>query len=110
MYSEELDWCYRAKLAGWRVAYFPGAQVIHFQGKSSEQVVAQRDIYFNTSKIHFFRKHHGPFQTALLRVFLIGMFAIQLGEETGKWLLGHKRPLRAARVRHYLQVLKSGLK
>jgi GT2 family glycosyltransferase len=110
MYSEELDWCYRAKKAGWDVVYFPRAQIIHHEGKSSEQVLAARDIYFHSSKIRFFRKHHGALPALLLRAFLLLMFAYQLAEESAKWLVGHKRALRAARVRGYWQVLKSGVK
>lgn len=110
MYSEELDWCYRAKRAGWRVVYFPRAQAIHHEAKSSEQVLAARDIYFHSSKIRFFHKYHGALPAALLRTFLLGMFAYQLLEESAKWLVGHKRPLRASRVKAYWQVLRSGLK
>ncbi len=110
MYSEELDWCYRIKQKGWRIAYVPSACVIHHEGKSSEQAVAARDIYFHSSKVRFFCKHHGPLQAELLRLFLLGMFAFQSAEESLKWLVGHKRPLRAARVRAYWQVLRSGLK
>ncbi|MEZ4516230.1 MAG: glycosyltransferase [Chloroflexota bacterium] len=29
MYSEELDWCCRIKNAGWRIVYYPEAQVVH---------------------------------------------------------------------------------
>ncbi len=110
MYSEELDWCYRAKRAGWRVVYFPRAQAIHHEAKSSEQVLAARDIYFHSSKIRFFHKYHGALPAALLRTFLLGMFAYQLLEESAKWLVRHKRPLRASRVKAYWQVLRSGLK
>jgi N-acetylglucosaminyl-diphospho-decaprenol L-rhamnosyltransferase len=110
MYSEEMDWCYRARAAGWHVLYFPRAAVIHHEGKSSEQVVAARDIYFHSSKIRFFGKHHGAVAARLLRAFLLGMFASQTVEEGAKWLLGHKRPLRASRIRAYWQVLRSGLK
>ncbi|MCX7838191.1 MAG: glycosyltransferase family 2 protein [Anaerolineae bacterium] len=110
MYSEELDWCYRAKRAGWRIVYLPTAQVIHHEGKSSEQVLAARDIHFHSSKVRFFRKHHGTFVAEILRAFLLAMFAYQIVEESLKWLLGHKRALRAARVKAYWQVLQSGLK
>ena len=41
MYSEELDWCKRAVAAGWQVGYDPAAEIIHHEGKSSEQVVAE---------------------------------------------------------------------
>lgn len=110
MYSEELDWCYRAKLAGWRVVYFPGARVVHHLGKSSEQVAAARDIYFHSSKIRFFRKFHGRLLSECLRLFLLLMFGYQLLEESAKWLIGHKRPLRSQRIRAYRQVLRSGLR
>ena len=109
MYSEELDWCYRAKAAGWKVVYFPEAQVIHYGGQSSEQVKAFQIIYFNRSKIRYFRKYHGALVAALLRAFLLINYSYQLFTETVKWLVGHKRPLRRQRTRAYWQVLKSGL-
>jgi N-acetylglucosaminyl-diphospho-decaprenol L-rhamnosyltransferase len=110
MYSEELDWCDRAKRAGWRIVYLPSAQVVHHEGKSSEQVLAQRDIYFHSSKVRYFSKRRGRVAAEVLRLFLLALFALQLGEEGLKWLLGHKRALRAARVKAYWQVLQSGLK
>lgn len=110
MYSEELDWCYRAKQAGWEIYYLPTAQVTHYEGKSSEQAVAARDIHFNTSKIRFFRKYRGAFIAEILRAFLRLTFVYRIAEESVKWLLGHKRALRAQRVKAYWQVLKSGLR
>jgi N-acetylglucosaminyl-diphospho-decaprenol L-rhamnosyltransferase len=109
MYSEELDWCYRAKQAGWQIVYLPTAQITHYEGKSSEQVVAARDIYFHSSKIRFFRKYRGALVAEILRAFLSLMFAYQIAEESAKWLVGHKRALRAARVKAYAQVLRSRL-
>jgi len=110
MYSEELDWCYRAKHAGWQIVYLPTAQVTHYEGKSSEQAAARRDIHFNSSKVRFFRKYHGAFVAEILRAFLLLTFVYQMAEESFKWLLGHKRELRAQRVKAYWQVVKSGLK
>ena len=110
MYSEELDWCFRIKQAGWQIVYLPSAQITHYEGKSSEQVVAKRDIYFHSSKIRFFRKYHGALVAQVLRAFLLMMFAFQIVEERAMGLLGHKRAMRAARVKAYWQVLASGLK
>jgi GT2 family glycosyltransferase len=109
MYSEELDWCKRAKTAGWRVVFLPGAQVVHYEGKSSEQNPAQRDIHFHTSKVRYFKKHEGALRGELLRLFLLANFVYLMGEEGVKYLLGHKRALRAARIQAYRQVLASGL-
>jgi len=89
--------------------YLPEAQVIHYGGKSSDQVAAQRHIYFQTSKVRYFRKHHGALTAGVLRVALLAMYAGQLTLEAAKGALGHKRALRAERVRAYWQVLRSGL-
>jgi N-acetylglucosaminyl-diphospho-decaprenol L-rhamnosyltransferase len=110
MYSEELDWCRRIKSAGWEIVYLPTATIIHHEGKSSEQVVPARHIYFQSSKVRYFRKHHGAFQAEALRWFLLLTYAYQAARESLKWLVGHKRPMRAERVRAYRQVLKSGLR
>lgn len=110
MYSEELDWCRRIKAAGWQVVYFPPARIIHHEAQSSAQVPAATHIRFNTSKVRYYRKYHGVLAAEGLRWFLLGQFALQLGLEWLKGLLGHKRNLRATRVAIYLQVLRSGLK
>jgi len=109
MYSEEMDWCRRIRQAGWKVMYLPEAQVIHYGGKSSDQVAAQRHIYFQTSKVRYFRKHHGALTAGVLRVALLAMYAWQLVLEAAKGVLGHKRTLRRERVRAYWQVLRSRL-
>jgi len=109
MYSEELDWCRRIKQAGWKIVYLPQAQVMHYVGQSSDQVVAQRHIYFQTSKVRYFRKHHGALAAGVLRIALLTMYLGQLVLEAAKGLVGHKRELRRERVHAYWQVLRSGL-
>jgi hypothetical protein len=110
MYSEELDWCRRFRAAGWRVTYEPAARIVHHRGKSSEQAVAARHIHFQTSKVRYFRKYHRPLAAGLLRCFLLAGYVWQMGVEGVKWLVGHRRPLRAQRLAVYRQVLRSGLK
>jgi hypothetical protein len=107
MYSEELDWCRRAKSAGWRVVYVGDARITHYGGKSSEQVQAHRHIYFQQSKIRYFRKFHGPAAAFALRVFLLLSYMVQIVQESVKALIGHKRPMRRARIATYLQVIRA---
>ncbi len=109
MYSEEMEWCRRIKAHGWHVVYLPAATVMHHEGRSSEQVVAARHIYFETSKLRYYRQVHGRAWAAALRAFLLACYLWQWGVEGAKWLLGHKRPLRASRLAAYAQVLRSGL-
>ncbi len=110
MYSEELDWQRRVKAAGWMIVYLPQAVITHYEGKSSGQVTAARHIRFNTSKVRYFRKHHGPLQGQVLRLALLVMFAIEWIIEAAKSLLGSRRALRAERMRAYGQLLRSGLR
>ncbi len=110
MYSEELDWCKRIRDAGWRVVYLPQAAVIHYEGQSSGQIVAQRDIYFHSSKVYYFDKYHGRWAAEFLRCFLLASLRQSWLIEALKWLLGHKRPLRQARMTAYKEVIHSGLR
>ena len=110
MYSEELDWCRRAKADGWRVVYVPWATVVHHEAQSSNQVVPARHIYFQSSKVYYFRKYHGAAAGETLRLFLLGTYVFQLVVEAAKWAVGHKRPLRQERIAAYMCVLRSGLR
>jgi N-acetylglucosaminyl-diphospho-decaprenol L-rhamnosyltransferase len=109
MYFEELDWCRRSRAAGWEIHYVPTAQVIHYEGKSSEQVLAARTIRFQRSKVRYFCKYYGAGWALVIRLFLLATYAFQLAEESLKWLVGHRRALRRERVAAYWQVLRSGL-
>jgi N-acetylglucosaminyl-diphospho-decaprenol L-rhamnosyltransferase len=110
MYSEELDWCKRAHDAGWKIVYMGTAYIKHHAGQSSEQVGAHKHIWFQQSKIRYFRKHHGVVFAAILRLFLMLNYTFQLVLEGAKGLMGHKRAMRRERVRTYWQILRSGLK
>ena len=105
MYSEELDWCRRIKAAGWRITYLGSAQIIHYGGQSTEQATARTQIYFQQSKLRYFRKYHGPIVAFLLRSFLIASYFQQFLAESIKGMLGHKRALRQERVQTYRQVI-----
>lgn len=110
MYSEELDWQRRVRAAGWKVVYVPQAVITHYEGKSSEQATAARHIRFNTSKVRYFRKHHGAIQAQLLRLALLAMFAIEWIIEAAKYVLGSRRSLRAERMQAYGTLLRMGLR
>ncbi len=110
MYSEEMDWCYRFKRAGWKVAYLPEARVVHHYARSSSQDLPHQHIRFQASKCLYFAKHHGRLEASVLRSFLWLTYLFQLGQEAAKFLLGHKRALRRQRLGLLLRVLRSGLR
>jgi GT2 family glycosyltransferase len=109
MYSEELDLCRRIKLAGWRIVYVPEAVVVHYEGRSSEQMVVARHIHFNTSKVRYYRKYFGNGWAELLRRYLLLEFRVQTLLEWLKLRVGHKRQLRITRLQAYREVIRSQL-
>lgn len=110
MYFEELDWCKRASAENWKCIYLGSAEIIHHGGKSSEQVNIQKHIYFQESKLRYYRKFHGSFFATILRIFLLVNYLWQLILESIKRILGNQPQLREQRMHTYWRVLRSGLK
>lgn len=110
MYSEELDLCRRLADAGWAVHFCPAARIMHHEGRSSAQVAAARHLSFQRSRVRYFHKHHGAAAAGIVRVGILAAYAGELGIEALKWLLGHQRALRRARIAAYWNLLRDGLR
>jgi N-acetylglucosaminyl-diphospho-decaprenol L-rhamnosyltransferase len=106
MYSEELDWSRRFHAAGWRIAYVPQSEVMHMEGASARQDLAQRDRLFQTSKLQYAAKWHGPAVARILRTYLVLEYVARGVEESVKLALGSRVGERRARLR----VIGSGLR
>ncbi|MCY4106677.1 MAG: glycosyltransferase family 2 protein [Chloroflexi bacterium] len=109
MYFEEVDWCQRARRAGWRVRYHGAACITHHGGASSEQVPTMRQWHFDRSKLRYTRQYQGRALALLLLLVLRSGYLTRMALEAGKWLLGHKRALRLRRLRGYGKLLVSPL-
>ncbi len=64
LYSEDMDYCRRAALAGWTIRYVPEARVVHHRGGSAPVKGLQRagkrlPAYWYASRTRFFRIAHG---------------------------------------------------
>jgi len=64
LYVEEVDFCRRAKSAGWKVVYFPETSVVHVGGESakSEAKLSSSGQISNLqieSELLYYRKHFG---------------------------------------------------
>jgi hypothetical protein len=86
--------------------YMPAAVIVHHEGKSSEQAPAERYLNFQRSRLRDARMTYGARFAAVLRLFLRTAYAGELAVEAGKWLVGHKRALRAQRVRVYWRLVR----
>ena len=64
MYYEDIDWCRRAKLAGWSVMFLPQARVRHYQQASHSPITERAWV---ESGIRYFGKHGSRLDVSILR-------------------------------------------
>lgn len=82
MYGEEMDWCLRAKKAGFIVRYCPVGDIIHFKGESSKQLGIKATYEFYRAMIIFYNKNNKQDNNFILTlmvyigVFLLGVLAL----------------------------------
>jgi GT2 family glycosyltransferase len=81
MYWEDADWCRRIKNEGWKVVFYPLAEVVHHLGGSSRTGRARLIYWFHRSIFHYYRKHDvasGWHPAAWMGAILLGARAIAL--------------------------------
>ena len=97
MYSEETDFCYRTKVAGFKTFFFPGSEVIHYGGSSAiDQFHRLHQVH--SSQFQFVRKHFTGIRKyasiwikyigIILRVFIyviVGCLLLQRRYLTKSW-------------------------
>jgi len=68
MFSEEVDWLTRFRRAGWKVLFFPGAQVVHVGGASHGGRMYVENL---RSHLRWFAKHRGLKEAERVRKLLL---------------------------------------
>ena len=79
MYSEEVDWCWRARQAGWKVYHTPEAEIVHWGGQSIGQVPLEKRARVYRGKWLFFRRHGSRRTAALFRLIVAATSALKMG-------------------------------
>ncbi len=69
MYTEETDFCFRAKKKGWNIFYNPKWSITHFGGGSSKGNEFSVLSEYKNIKL-FYKKHYPYWQYPILRFFL----------------------------------------
>ena len=77
MYWEDADWCYRAKKKGWKICCVPDAQIIHYEGVSSNGQNARLIMEFNKSVYRYYRKHHIKSPWSPMNLFALIVLSIR---------------------------------
>ena len=68
LFSEETDWCYRFRQAGWEVLFFPGAECVHVGGAAHGGRLYRENLL---GHLRFLRKHDGARTAELARRLLL---------------------------------------
>jgi N-acetylglucosaminyl-diphospho-decaprenol L-rhamnosyltransferase len=68
LFSEETDWCYRFRAAGWEVVFFPGAECVHVRGASHSGRLYRENL---RGHLLFLWKHRGAREAAPARRLLL---------------------------------------
>lgn len=70
MFFNDVDLCYRIKNAGWKIYFFPKAEIIHQKGASTHQVKRKMIWLSHLAFFRFFRKHKTGLANRLLLYLL----------------------------------------
>ena len=57
IYYEDVDWCYRARAAGYRIVYQPAAVVTHHESKATSLESHRHKFIMNHGRVRFLLKH-----------------------------------------------------
>jgi GT2 family glycosyltransferase len=68
MFSEEVDWLTRFREAGWKVRFYPGAEVVHVGGASHGGRMYAENL---RGHLRFFAKHRGAKEAERVRLLLL---------------------------------------
>lgn len=91
LYSEEVDYCRRARLAGFRIRYVPEAVATHTGGEYDASPALWRILVGN--RVRDFARHHGPVAALAHRLALAAGELLRTRTGAGA---AHRAGLRAA--------------
>ena len=77
MFSEETDWCYRFRQAGWKVYFFPGAEVTHVGGAAWRREYDPMYREQLRGHLRFFDKHYGSREADQARRLLLASMRLR---------------------------------
>jgi N-acetylglucosaminyl-diphospho-decaprenol L-rhamnosyltransferase len=93
LFSEETDWCFRFRRAGWDVLFFPGAECVHVGGAAHGGRHYRENL---RGHLLFFWKHRGPGEAERARRLLLAALRLRatlfrgdrarVYRETADWL------------------------
>jgi len=81
MYGEDIDLCYKIKEGGYKILYYPKAQIIHYKGGSSKKKRTKVIYDFHKAMWIFYKKHYyKEYNFAITCLVYIGIWTKYLFE------------------------------
>jgi GT2 family glycosyltransferase len=77
MFSEETDWLYRFREAGWKVLFYPGAEFVHVGGATTSQNWGPMYREQLRGHLRFLAKHGSERDAERARRLLLGSMRLR---------------------------------
>ena len=78
LYFEDTDFCFRTIKAGYKVVYYPEAQIIHHKSASSKKNILEAKNHFDQSFLEFYKKYKDEYYFNFLTLYvLIGIISLR---------------------------------
>lgn len=94
MYSEEVDFCYRLRQAGWETHFASVGSIYHVGGASTIQQRSRMAIRAHESTLAFYRRHYSAAQLAQLRTVMAATMLAKILRDSVGLLLTRDQPRR----------------
>ena len=118
MYFEDVELCYRMKQAGWKIFYYPDAEIFHFRGQSSrlkqQSLMSPLSTWgtkqYTTSVIYFYNKHFKTAKTFMLRILIVLTSLFKALVYTTAGIVSGKISEIGGRAKSYLAMIPTACK
>jgi GT2 family glycosyltransferase len=87
VYGEDIDWCYQAWRAGWRVRFWPGVSLVHL-GSSSASQVCDKTFMLYRNEMRFFRKNFSSASVLACYAAMSARLAASTLYQLFRWMAG----------------------
>ena len=78
MYCEDQDLCLRAKQKGYKIFYYPQAEIVHLGGQSADQTTEKSCGYYWESAMYFFKKYSSAREIKWFKIYLSWLIRLKI--------------------------------
>jgi len=78
MYCEDQDLCLRAKKKGYKIFYYPQAEIVHLGGQSANQTTEKSCRYYWESQMYFFKKYCSVREIKWFKIYLSWLMRLKI--------------------------------